>query len=454
MVSGSGGSCRDGSWGQVPTGCSAQSGGDWAAHLKTGPTDNGPGCVHEAYQLVCTAPQERYSFLDRACVSGSNIQVLPGLSVDACAEICDADSDCLAFEYGVEYPGLSGHDVGDCRPQSASTVVRPCHFADFPQNNLDLYIKPSQTSNTPAGYRYHDRACISGANLVHLYAEGVSVARCAEICDATQQCLAFEYGVDYPGRSGVDLGDCRPQSGTTVNNGCSSWNLDLYVKPDVPYGYVHHERACVSGANLGHLYASGVTAHHCAALCNANDDCVSFEYGVDYAGLSGADAGDCRPQSSSTVLSPCASWNLDLYIKPSPDGNPAWYQHGSPLMPQPAWQPACPDPNFPFQHSDGLPYCYNDRPRTTGPCSSWCTTDFFGNGGCGSNADKMCNVPCFDPGYPYPYSQLVQGQQYCASNAAIAAASTAAGYGCPGFCAPDPASNLWNCVTHAAGMCR
>jgi len=191
---------------------------------------------------------EPYSFLDRACVSGANIQVLPGLSVDACAEICDADSDCLAFEYGVEYPGLSGHGVGDCRPQSASTVLRPCN-----SHNLDLYIKPSQTSNHPAGYLYHDRACISSLDTTlaglgsvdvpgEIRHEPVSVARCAEICDSLQECLAFEYGVDYPGRSGfsgIDVGECRPQSSNTQIRDrahCEARKMDLYVKPDVPYG--------------------------------------------------------------------------------------------------------------------------------------------------------------------------------------------------------------------------
>ena len=49
---GSGGTCNDGGWGQVPLGCSVQSGGDWTAHYKTD-TDTGAGCIHEYYQLVC-----------------------------------------------------------------------------------------------------------------------------------------------------------------------------------------------------------------------------------------------------------------------------------------------------------------------------------------------------------------------------------------------------------------
>ena len=51
---GDGGKCLDGSWGQVPLGCSVQSGrgGDRAAHYKT-IGDTGPGCISPVYQLVC-----------------------------------------------------------------------------------------------------------------------------------------------------------------------------------------------------------------------------------------------------------------------------------------------------------------------------------------------------------------------------------------------------------------
>ena len=53
MQTGSGGTCRDDSWGGVPVGCSAQSGGDWTAHFKSGP-DTGEGCIYEMYQLICS----------------------------------------------------------------------------------------------------------------------------------------------------------------------------------------------------------------------------------------------------------------------------------------------------------------------------------------------------------------------------------------------------------------
>lgn len=50
---GKGGTCRGGGWGQVPLGCSVQTGGDYAAHYKTSGTTK-EGCVHKAFQLVCS----------------------------------------------------------------------------------------------------------------------------------------------------------------------------------------------------------------------------------------------------------------------------------------------------------------------------------------------------------------------------------------------------------------
>ena len=51
LTVGSGGGCvgYNRGWGGVPIGCSVQSGGDWAAHLKL----SGPNCPDPIYQLVC-----------------------------------------------------------------------------------------------------------------------------------------------------------------------------------------------------------------------------------------------------------------------------------------------------------------------------------------------------------------------------------------------------------------
>jgi len=110
---GSGGSCLDGGWGQVPKGCSAQSGsgGDWAPHFKTGsPTGKVLGsifqsidCVHELYQLVCTVPQDLYSapFGEKTCKNGENT-----VSAFACAFAVNSMSPTLrplAFRYFMDY---------------------------------------------------------------------------------------------------------------------------------------------------------------------------------------------------------------------------------------------------------------------------------------------------------------------------------------------------------------
>eukprot|EP00930_Biecheleria_cincta_P014646 TRINITY_DN12510_c0_g1_i2.p1 TRINITY_DN12510_c0_g1~~TRINITY_DN12510_c0_g1_i2.p1 ORF type:complete len:369 (-),score=58.04 TRINITY_DN12510_c0_g1_i2:81-1187(-) len=49
---GNGGTCKDGGWGNVPIGCSAQTGGDWTAHYKS----KGSNC-NFGYQLVCSEDQ-------------------------------------------------------------------------------------------------------------------------------------------------------------------------------------------------------------------------------------------------------------------------------------------------------------------------------------------------------------------------------------------------------------
>ena len=59
LVVGAGGKCMDGGWGQVPSGCSAQSGGDWAPHYKTS-GDTGERCIHTMYQLDCSGQGKHY----------------------------------------------------------------------------------------------------------------------------------------------------------------------------------------------------------------------------------------------------------------------------------------------------------------------------------------------------------------------------------------------------------
>jgi len=50
LQAGSANQCGGRGWGLVPLGCSAQTGGDWAAHFSVGPAE----CAHDHYQLVCS----------------------------------------------------------------------------------------------------------------------------------------------------------------------------------------------------------------------------------------------------------------------------------------------------------------------------------------------------------------------------------------------------------------
>lgn len=84
-----------------------------------------------------------------------------------------------------------------------------------------------------ANYERVAGVCVSGGNLGTT--SGQTVEECAAICDATDNCLSFEYGVAYGGsQTTYSPGDCVPQSGAAFGisgGGCDGtvWNTDTYV---------------------------------------------------------------------------------------------------------------------------------------------------------------------------------------------------------------------------------
>jgi hypothetical protein len=61
-----------------------------------------------------------YSYHYQRAIPGKNLYKLSDKTVEECKAICDADSDCLAFEYGVYHGGQAGsYRPGDCQPQSS-----------------------------------------------------------------------------------------------------------------------------------------------------------------------------------------------------------------------------------------------------------------------------------------------------------------------------------------------
>jgi len=78
-----------------------------------------------------------YKHLTKACVAGANIVKHKNKSVDECAEFCEQDSRCVAFEYGVNHGSPGGYQARDCQLQS-SARHQGC---DGAFHNLDLYVK-------------------------------------------------------------------------------------------------------------------------------------------------------------------------------------------------------------------------------------------------------------------------------------------------------------------------
>ena len=85
-------------------------------------------------------------------------------------------------------------------------------------------------------------------------------------------------------------------------------------------GYDRNERSCVSGANIRRIADQSVP--ECAALCDAVDACVGFEYGVAYGGSSASyQPRECQLSSSANMAGCDGShYNLDFYTPGSSTG--------------------------------------------------------------------------------------------------------------------------------------
>merc|ERR1711957_228247 len=88
-----------------------------------------------------------YYIISPGCVTQYNIVLHHGVSVESCAALCDADTDCLAFEYCVDHGGPAGlYQPGDCQLQSSNDMIG-CDGAYY---NLDLYVKVRRLASAPS----------------------------------------------------------------------------------------------------------------------------------------------------------------------------------------------------------------------------------------------------------------------------------------------------------------
>jgi len=105
-------------------------------------------CMKEDYSDVLT----RYEHLYQGCVSGANIVLEKDQTIEECADLCDQNSDCLAFEYGVDHDGVHGHyEKKDCQLQSSYDPDEICDGQDW---NLDLYVKKADCVLPSSKYGY------------------------------------------------------------------------------------------------------------------------------------------------------------------------------------------------------------------------------------------------------------------------------------------------------------
>jgi len=164
-------------------------------------------------------------------------------------------------------------------------------------------------------YSCEPRACVKDHNMPTL--DGLSREQCAQECDETAECKAFEYGVLYKGEGqGLDAGQCRMQNGDepTDIEGCNGYhyNLDLCLPDSIvqDYGYEYVGRGyCRNSENSGQgqdnkvnsFLKDDVTLDVCRSLCDDSDDCVGFGHNT-------VTSGRCIVYMNRDGTSPGQSW--------------------------------------------------------------------------------------------------------------------------------------------------
>merc|ERR1711879_443750 len=97
-----------------------------------------PNIIHDFKGVwACVPSAGDYIHIEKACVDNKTIEKFSNLDVSECKDRCESNSDCVAFEYGVNHGGAGTvYQPGDCLTQSSKVYIE-CEFL-----NLDLYIKP------------------------------------------------------------------------------------------------------------------------------------------------------------------------------------------------------------------------------------------------------------------------------------------------------------------------
>lgn len=137
---------------------------------------------YDIYKLERQA--EGYIYYEKACVTGNNIETIDDINIADCAERCNTEPSCVAFEYAVDYGGSFKYWDKRCVLQK-SRNMEGCDGAKY---NWDLYVKPTTTitktttsttdwldkvwgqtkdSFSNAGQSFVDTAVVDGARDTH-----------------------------------------------------------------------------------------------------------------------------------------------------------------------------------------------------------------------------------------------------------------------------------------------
>jgi hypothetical protein len=185
----------------------------------------------------------QYMHYKKACVTQHNLKgaKYAGKTQQDCAQLCEQNPDCVAYEFGVDYGGSGAFKAGDCQLND-DCDPQGCNGEE---QNVDLYVK--------VGYKHIAAGCVAEANMPDGKFEGLTILECSKKCDASDKCEAFEYGVNYGGSATTPAGVCQLNDAKDPN-GCDghAQNLDLYVKAacSAPTPSACEDTACMENGGM------------------------------------------------------------------------------------------------------------------------------------------------------------------------------------------------------------
>ena len=243
------------------------------------------GGTSTGFQLYVKNNPMYDNYNSRGC-SGRNEIYDGNADMAACVAMCDEASSCLSFEH------RSSDDL--CHVSSTCT-----HALSIASTETDLYVKAPPPPPWDSYYTLHSDTACSGRNELGSTTETGGPAACATLCAQDNVCKSFEFDTSND--------KCYRSTSCTLSNSNGvggSTGFQLYVKNRLVYDQ-YDAQGC-SGRN--ELYAGTADVATCAAACDADSTCVSFEHNTDNDGCQ-------RSTTCISAVSASASSAWHLFVK-------------------------------------------------------------------------------------------------------------------------------------------